>query len=108
MRFVYSPMSFKLGLYVSFLADDDAALLLLLYWAWGRYYRPEIDANDVQRVAKNSLVPMALSLTNKAIDFAFAMLYVRILGPAGTGNGISWWRSMASSRSSAATAWARC
>ena len=84
VRFVYSPMSFKVGLYVSFLAAMTL-LLLLLYWAWGRYYRPEIDANDVQRVAKNSLVPMGLSLTNKAIDFAFAMLYARILGPAGTG-----------------------
>jgi O-antigen/teichoic acid export membrane protein len=28
---------------------------------------------------------MGLSLVNKAIDFAFAMLYVRILGPEGTG-----------------------
>ncbi len=84
VRFVYSPMSFKLGLYISFLAMMTI-LLLLLYWLWGRYYRPEIDANDVQRVAKNSLVPMGLSLTNKAIDFAFAMLYVRLLGPVGTG-----------------------
>ena len=84
VRFVYSPMSFKLGLYVSFLAAMTL-LLLLLYWLWGRYYRPEIDADDVQRVAKNSLVPMGLSLTNKAIDFAFAMLYVRLLGPVGTG-----------------------
>jgi O-antigen/teichoic acid export membrane protein len=84
VRFVYSPMSFKLGLYVSFLAGMTL-LLLLLYWLWGRYYRPEIDADDVQRVAKNSLVPMGLSLTNKAIDFAFAMLYVRLLGPVGTG-----------------------
>ncbi len=84
VRFVYSPMSFRLGLYISFLTSMTV-LLLLLYWAWGRYYRPEIDANDVQRVAKNSLVPMGLSLTNKAIDFAFAMLYVRLLGPVGTG-----------------------
>jgi O-antigen/teichoic acid export membrane protein len=84
VRFVYSPMSFRLGLYLSFLAMMTI-LLLLLYWAWGRYYRPEIDANDVHRVAKNSLVPMGLSLTNKAIDFAFAMLYVRLLGPVGTG-----------------------
>jgi O-antigen/teichoic acid export membrane protein len=77
-------MSFKLGLYLSFLAAMTL-LLLLLYWAWGRYYRPENDENDVRRVAKNSLVPMGLSLTNKAIDFAFAMLYVRLLGPEGTG-----------------------
>ncbi|MCB0151365.1 MAG: oligosaccharide flippase family protein, partial [Caldilineaceae bacterium] len=84
VRFVYSPMSFKVGLYVSFLAMMTL-LMLLLYWLWGRYYRPEIEEHDVKRVAKNSLVPMGLSLFNKAIDFAFAMLYVRLLGPAGTG-----------------------
>ncbi|HHY54374.1 MAG TPA: oligosaccharide flippase family protein [Chloroflexi bacterium] len=84
VRFVYSPMSFKLGLYISFLAAMTL-LMLLLYWVWGRYYRPEIEEHDVKRVAKNSLIPMGLSLFNKAVDFAFAMLYVRLLGPAGTG-----------------------
>ena len=84
VRFVYSPMSAKVGLYVSFLAFMTL-LLLLLYWAWGKYYRPEATAGDVRTVAKNSVVPMTLNLTNKAIDFAFAMLYVRILGPDGTG-----------------------
>ncbi len=85
VRFVYSPMSFKLGLYLSFLAGMSL-LLLALYWAWGRFYRPENSAGDVRTVAKNSLVPMTLSLLNKAMDFAFAMLYVRILGPEGTGS----------------------
>ncbi|MFN3333112.1 MAG: YfhO family protein, partial [Caldilinea sp.] len=84
VRFIYSPMSFKLGLYVSFLAGMTL-LMLLLYWVWGRYYRPEIEEHDVKRVAKNSLIPMGLSLFNKAVDFAFAMLYVRLLGPTGTG-----------------------
>ncbi len=84
VRFVYSPMSFKLGLYASFLALMTLTLLGL-YWLWGRYYRPEATAGEVRTVAKNSLVPMGLSLFNKAIDFAFAMLYVRLLGPEGTG-----------------------
>ena len=84
VRFTYSPMSVKLGLYVSFLAGMTG-LLLLLWWGWGRYYRPDLEADEVRTVAKNSLVPMGLSLANKAIDFAFAMLYVRILGPEGTG-----------------------
>jgi O-antigen/teichoic acid export membrane protein len=84
VRFVYSPMSFKLGLYTSFLAAMTL-LLMGLYWGWGRYYRPEASAGEAATVAKNSLVPMALSLLNKAIDFAFAMLYVRLLGPEGTG-----------------------
>jgi O-antigen/teichoic acid export membrane protein len=84
VRLVYSPMSFKLGLYSSFLSAMTL-LLLGLYWLWGRYYRPESTLGNARTVAKNSLVPMALSLTNKAIDFAFAMLYVRLLGPVGTG-----------------------
>lgn len=84
VRFVYSPMSFKVGLYTSFLAGMTL-LLLGLYWLWGRYYHPDDSAGEVRTVAKNSLVPMVLSLANKAVDFAFAMLYVRLLGPEGTG-----------------------
>jgi O-antigen/teichoic acid export membrane protein len=84
VRFTYSPMSFKLGLYTSFLAAMTL-LLLALYWLWGKYYHPESTEGEARTVAKNSLVPMALSLINKAIDFAFAMLYVRLLGPVGTG-----------------------
>ncbi len=84
VRFTYSPMSFKLGLYVSFLAAM-LCLLLLLWWAWGRYFRPEATANQARTVAKNSVVPMGLNLANRAIYFAYAMLYVRLLGPAGTG-----------------------
>jgi len=84
VRFVYSPMSFKLGLYVSFLAFMSL-LFLALYWLWGKFYRPDKLTGDVHIVAKNSLVPMGLNLANKAIDFAFAMLYVRLLGPEGTG-----------------------
>lgn len=84
VRFVYSPMSFKVGLYASFLAVMTL-LFLGLFWLWGRYYRPEENQSEVRVVAKNSVVPMGLSLANKAIDFAFAMLYVRLLGPEGTG-----------------------
>ena len=85
VRFHYTPLSFKLGLYASFLS---AMLLLLLigWWAWGRYYREqEGEGANVRRVAKNSLVPMGMSLLNKGIDYAFALLYLRILNPAGVG-----------------------
>ena len=84
VRFTYSPMSFKMGLYVSFLAAM-LSLLLLLWWAWGRFYRPEVTANEARTVAKNSVVAMGLNLANRVIYFAFAMLYVRMLGPEGTG-----------------------
>ncbi|MXX26678.1 MAG: oligosaccharide flippase family protein [Caldilineaceae bacterium SB0668_bin_21] len=84
VRFTYSPMSFKLGLYITFLATM-LSLLLLLWWAWGRFYRPEVTAGAARTVAKNSVVPMGLNLANRIIYFVFAMLYVRILGPEGTG-----------------------
>ena len=84
VRFTYSPMSFRLGLYVSFLAIM-VSLLLLSWWAWGRYFRPEDEANQARTVAKNSVVPMVLNLANRAIYFVYAMLYVRLLGPEGTG-----------------------
>ncbi len=85
IRFHYTPLSFKLGLYTSFLS---AMFLLLLvgWWAWGRWYRErQGEGAAVRRVAVNSLVPMVMSLVNKFIDYAFALLYLRILNPAGVG-----------------------
>jgi O-antigen/teichoic acid export membrane protein len=73
-------MSFKLGLYGSFMALV-VVLLAALYWLWGRFYRERDDDPTVKRVAKNSLLPMGLQLLNKVIDFAFAMLMLRILAP---------------------------
>jgi O-antigen/teichoic acid export membrane protein len=80
VRFKYTPMSFKLGLYGSFMAVV-VLFLLALYWLWGRFYRESADDPAVKRVAKNSLIPMGLQLLNKVIDFAFAMLMLRILAP---------------------------
>jgi O-antigen/teichoic acid export membrane protein len=86
VRFVYSPRSVQLGIYVSFLAFISL-LLLGGSWAWGRYYREADDEDAVVRiVAKNSAVQMVLSLLNRAIDFAFAMLRLRVLGPSGEGS----------------------
>ncbi len=85
VRFHYTPLSFKLGLYTSFLAGVFL-LLLVGWWAWGRFYREaEGETGAVRRVAVNSLVPMTMSLLNKGIDYAFALLYLRILNPAGVG-----------------------
>ncbi|MFC2045981.1 oligosaccharide flippase family protein [Chloroflexota bacterium] len=80
VRFKYTPMSFKLGLFGSFMAFV-VLCLLLLYWMWGRFYRESADDPTVKRVAKNSLLPMGLQLLNKVIDFAFAMIMLRILAP---------------------------
>lgn len=80
VRFRYTPLSLKLGLYVSFMGGV-LLLLLILYWAWGRFYRESAGDGAVKRVAKNSLLPMGLQLLNKVIDFVFAMLMFRILAP---------------------------
>jgi O-antigen/teichoic acid export membrane protein len=86
VRFVYSPRSVQLGLYASFLAVITL-MLLMGFWAWGRYYREVEDEHaEVRRVAKNTGVQMILSLLNRGIDFAFAMLRLRILGPVGEGS----------------------
>jgi O-antigen/teichoic acid export membrane protein len=83
VRFVYSPRSFVLGLYLTFLAGMTL-LLILGAWAWNRYYR---DArSEVGTAAKNSVVQVVMSLLNRVIDFAFAMLRLRVLGPAGEGS----------------------
>jgi len=80
VRFKYTPLSFKLGLYGSFIA---AVVLFLLgfYWLWTRFYRESDQDSTVKRVAKNSLLPIGLQLVNRLIDFAFAMLMLRILAP---------------------------
>jgi len=84
VRFRYSPRSFQLGVYVSFLAV--ATLIFLLgYWSWGRLYHESDDDSAIKRIAKNSLVPMVMALSNRVIDFAFALLMLRILQPEGAG-----------------------
>jgi O-antigen/teichoic acid export membrane protein len=84
VRFKYTPMSFKLGAYGSFLAGV-MALLLLGWWGWSKVYRESAGDASVKRIAKNSLVPMGMALMNRLIDFAFAMLMLRILTPEGAG-----------------------
>ena len=83
IRFVYSPRSLLLGIYTSFLAVITL-LLLLGWWAWGRFYKGE--HSEVGTVAKNSAVQMGMSLLSRGIDFAFAMLRLRVLSPTGEGS----------------------
>jgi hypothetical protein len=82
VRFVYSPRSVLLGLYTTFLAGITL-LLLAGWWTWGRFYKGE--GSEVGTVAKNSAVQMAMSLLSRGIDFAFAMLRLRVLSPVGEG-----------------------
>jgi len=84
VRFKYTPLSLKLALFVSFLAAV-VVLLLMGLWAWRRVYTEESGTSAIRRVAKNALTPMLLNLLNRVVDMAFAMLYLRILAPAGAG-----------------------
>jgi O-antigen/teichoic acid export membrane protein len=83
VRLSYTPMSVKVGLYGSFLG---LVLLLLVaaFALWDRFVRVD-PADAVGKVAVNSAGPMAAALLNKALDFVFAMLALRLLGPDNAG-----------------------
>jgi O-antigen/teichoic acid export membrane protein len=83
VRMDYFPMSIKIGLYGSFLGILLMGLAAA-YALWARFVGAgRTDA--LGRVAQNSIGPMAIALVNKAVDFAFAMLMLRLLGPEDAG-----------------------
>jgi len=84
VRFKYSPNSVKVGAFASFIAGMTILFLAGLY-IWRFFYRESEETDTVQRVAKNSVAPIVLNFFNRFIDFAFAALMARILGPAGMG-----------------------
>jgi len=84
VRFKYSPNSVKVGAFASFIAGMTILFLAGLY-IWRFFYRESEEIDAVQRVAKNSVAPIVLNFFNRFIDFAFAALMARILGPAGMG-----------------------
>ncbi len=86
IRFRYSPWSFKLGVFVTFMAAVVLVFMVGL-WLWRLGYREEhIAGSTARRVAKNSIAPMLLNLFNRAIDFAFAALMLRVLRPESAGD----------------------
>ncbi len=84
VRFRYSPATFQVGAFLSFLSGMLIIFMLML-WVWRRVYREESDGDHAKRIAKNSLAPIILNLFNRGIDFAFAFIMLRILGPANAG-----------------------
>ncbi|MBI2954358.1 MAG: oligosaccharide flippase family protein [Chloroflexi bacterium] len=83
VKFVYSPLSLKVGLLGSFISLLLVGLGLAAMLVSRGYTKGGNLA--IQRVAKNSFAPMATSLVNKVIDVAFAMLMLRILLPDNVG-----------------------
>ena len=59
-------------------------LLYVIAW-WGIPFLHQIAGNTIQRIAKNSAIPIASQLTNRAVDLVFAAFALRLLGVTGNG-----------------------
>jgi O-antigen/teichoic acid export membrane protein len=82
VRLIYSPQSVQVGAFVSVIG---AAMTVLTFGVWGwRVLFPSAEG-DGQRLARNTLAPILLNLFNRGIDFAFAAVLFRLLGPEGAG-----------------------
>lgn len=82
LRLTYSPASFQVG----FFGSNVGAALMIFFtgaWLWRQYTSQE--PGTVARVARNSVAPILLNLFNRGIDFAFALMMLRILGPLDAG-----------------------
>lgn len=78
-----NPSSTRLGL-LAFAVVLSLILLAAGFVAVLRLYPKGADST-FQRVAKNSLFPMATSLLGRLLDMAFAMYWLRVLGSDETG-----------------------
>ena len=84
VRFRYFPDSIRNGAFATFMALVSL-LMIGGVWAWRTRGQRE-EAQGVRLVARNSLVLTGLNLGARVIDMAFALIMLRALGPAGTGN----------------------
>lgn len=85
VRFRYSPDSFRFGAFVSFLALVGLVFASGVY-VWRNAPRTERREIGVRRVARNSALLTLFNLGARLIDFAFALVMLRVLGPEGAGN----------------------
>jgi O-antigen/teichoic acid export membrane protein len=84
IRFKYSPNSVKVGAFISFLSGMTIIFLAVI-WLWRLIYRENVASTTAQRLAKNSIAPILLTLFNRVLDFGLAALTLRILGPSNAG-----------------------
>ena len=84
VRLVYSPASFQVGLFASAIGAALAAFALGV-WLWRTFVVARGGDTVTARVARNSAAPIILNLFNRGIDFAFAIVMLRILGPEDAG-----------------------
>lgn len=84
VRLVYSPASFQIGLFASFIGGI-LVLLAVGIWLWRLFVGTAQNTNATLRVARNSIAPILLNLFNRGIDMAFAFVMLRMLGPTDAG-----------------------
>ncbi|MEQ8674016.1 MAG: oligosaccharide flippase family protein [Aggregatilineales bacterium] len=85
LRVVYSPTSFQVGLFGTLISG---ALIVFMagVWLWRLWIVPDSgEGSTTSRIARNSLAPIILNLFNRGIDFVFAFVMLRILGPEDAG-----------------------
>jgi O-antigen/teichoic acid export membrane protein len=85
VSFEYRPFSFRLGGLLSLLALGLSGLALAGWGYWRSGLSRRAASGPVGRVAKNSLFPLVTGLANRGLDFGFALVYLRLLGPQGAG-----------------------
>ncbi|MGE5141636.1 MAG: oligosaccharide flippase family protein, partial [Rudaea sp.] len=86
LRFKYSPLSLKIGAFGSLVAAV-IILLGLVALAWQRLTGLQLsgETGQVRTIARNSIVPMASSFITQGVNFLFALVMLRILGPENVG-----------------------
>ncbi|MCU0481161.1 MAG: oligosaccharide flippase family protein [Anaerolineae bacterium] len=86
LRIVYSPTSFQVGLFGSVMSAG-MVMFLTGVWIWGAMTggSKADEGSTFNRVARNSIAPILLNLFNRGIDFAFAFVMLRVLGPEQAG-----------------------
>ncbi len=82
-RLVYSPTSFQTGFFTTAISGM-LCLFLLGVWAWRRFVVSD-GADGGALLARNTAAPVVLNLFNRGIDFVFAFVMLRILGPTDAG-----------------------
>ncbi len=77
-------ISFQIGLFATFISGVLLVFMTGVY-LWRLFVSAGGQTEGVQVVARNSLAPIILNLFNRGIDFGFAFIMLRILGPEGSG-----------------------
>ena len=85
VRFRYSPDFLRIGAFATFIALVTLLFLSGIY-VWRNGLREWRAQSGVRLIARNSLLLTGLNIAARGVDFAFALLMLRVIGPEGAGN----------------------